>query len=295
LLFVGDVVEEEEDEEVVLRHVVEDNCALGDDEDEVEGSGKYQQLLALYHEAVEKLKETEIERDAKEAELEEKEADRSMEAIRRATAEQTVKAMTLIVDALKEQKEELNEELSEVKLEQSKKRLWADVEDSDCSAAQARKIPAEVVGAGERRMTKGEFISMMPKTKKDLIDMIPDGVSAVQGTNCKPYLLFPHLVLWQRSMVRKLTSEANMKEDHAVHCCAKCQSIWSRFTTRRHSGLLLKHSPAFCPIGGDTLEGKVKDVVDFTNIKEFLRRKIKDEAEEMGFINDDAARAAKCE
>jgi hypothetical protein len=286
LLYDGRATDEEdEDEEVFLKnpapsgefsnHETDPDCKLKQEHEE----------LKLAFENVKN-------------ELLKVEEDRQMEGFKRTTAEATARSLCGAVEELKEQKEGLMEELKELKcsLERaehqaaSHKRLWSEVEKSQCSGMGSAVVKSEVTAGANTRMTRKDAVNEMPKTKNSLMMIVQEGVVDVRTLD-SPYLLFPILVLWQRKLVREAADNLSLSPDHAAEVCAKCQSVWTRYTKRAHKDLLLKHRMDCCPL--DTAKGLEKDIVSLDKFRVLLASNVRDTDREMSEIGADAMKNFK--
>jgi len=218
-----------------------------------------------------------------EAELEQEKADHAMEAIKRKTAEQTARSLQGMVAELKDERDRLAQEIAkanEAMVEMKAKSVWAEMVDSQSGSMAAsgntrnksRSAMDSSCAPGDRRMTKAEATLVMPKSARALIEMIPEGEVDIQQDGIRPYAVMPIVVLWQRNMVRKATAAAGFKEEHAPNVCDKCQSLFQRYTAKKHRDLFLKHAPQFCPLG----ENPERNIVDFDKVKTHLAPRVRD-------------------
>jgi hypothetical protein len=280
---------EDEDEEVVIQpgpHDSNEECARC--------------------EILEREKDAVLEILAKaRADLEERDDDLEMANLGKDTALGTVRSLTAVIEELKEQRGVMREEIGVLKEDKEKalhqaasnKRLWSEMQDS-VSRASGQLNQSEAADSvahsgaiskksGRAIMNKRDAARIFPMSKKELDTMIPEGVVDVTEIET-PYLVFPVLCLWQRKAVKDAAEKDGMKPDHAQDTCAKCQSVWSKFTARGNKELWLKHRPLYCPLngGGDVLMGK--DQVNLAMLKQRIMNSLDDTKREFTNLCDDS-------
>jgi FtsZ-binding cell division protein ZapB len=284
--------EEEDDEEVTFKAGA---CGSGGSSEECARCG----LLESEKEAI-----SGVLAKAR-ADLEARDDDLMMAQLERDTALGTVRSLSAVIEELKEQRVAVKEELAALKEEKeralhqaaSNKRLWSEMQDS-ASRASGQLCQSEAAesvahsGALSRKsgraiMTKSDAASIFPMSKSELSTIIPEGVVDVTAMET-PYLVFPLLCLWQRKAVVDAAEEDGMKPDHAQDTCAKCQSVWSKFTARGSKELWLKHRPLYCPLNGGEAALMFKDQVDLGMLKQRMLNSLSDTKREFMQLRDDA-------
>ena len=142
---------------------------------------------------------------------------------------------------------------------------------------------------GEEKIPQDMVKGCMPKTKTELLEMIPVVTTSVDAEGLRPFVLFPFLALWQPYLARRLAGEKGLMPEHSARNCAKCQGLFVRYTSRSQAKLNLKHSRECCPLGND----KDKETVYLKKYKSLIDEKTRHDPQDMHEFITDAIKLVK--